>query len=320
MIDRLRGSLPVFAVSLLLTLPAARMIAQDQKDQAPAPATAPADNPDGKIVSPPAGPPKTRAELTGEAWDLLTNALNDDKHPEIRIQGLAALGTMGINPRSTKLIAGAFKDKDVDVRTAAVLAAGQARDRNLTTDLRNLLDDKEPQVAFVSASTLWKMGDRSGEDILMAVVDGERKAGANLYHGSMHDANKELHNPTALAKLGAMQGASILLGPFGYGITAYEYIHKNGGDTSRVTAIEEIAQNHTEPIRKELIAALADKDLGVRAAAAKALRGYHEESVSRAIAALFNDAKRPVQFSAAAAYLISTGAVAMPRPMPLTTP
>ena len=93
----------------------------------------------------------------------------DAKHPQTRIQGLAALGLLR-SPRSEKMIVDAMADPDVDVRTAAALAAGQTRDRNLTTPLRNLLDDKEPQVAFTAASTLWKMNDKSGEDILMAVV------------------------------------------------------------------------------------------------------------------------------------------------------
>lgn len=297
---------------LSLLLPAASY-GQATPDQTPAPVA----NPDAQVTPGVPAKPKTKAELTGQAWDLLTNALNDDKHPEIRIQGLAALGTLGLNPRSAKMIQKAFTDKDVDVRTAAVLAAGQTRDRNLFTGIRMLLDDKEPEVAFTAASTLWKMGDRSGEDILMAVVDGDRKASAKLVGGTMHSMNKELHDPAALAKLGAMQGASMLLGPFGYGITAYEYIHKNGGDTARVTAIEEISQNHTLPIRKEMLEALTDKDMLVRAAATKALRTYHDEEVSKAIALLFDDPKRPVQFSAAAAYLISTGAVAVPRVYPV---
>ena len=108
----------------------------------------------------------------------------------------------------------------------------------MTTPVRQLLDDKEPQVVFTAAMTLWKMGDRSGEDVLMAVVDGERKAGPTLLHGTEHSIDNELHDPAALAKMGALQGASMLLGPFGYGITAYEYIHKSGGDMARASAIE----------------------------------------------------------------------------------
>jgi HEAT repeat protein len=250
----------------------------------------------------------TVAQNTQEAWNMLTNAAHDPKHPDVRIQALAALGTLGINSRAGTLIAAAMKDPDVDVRTAAVLAAGQTKNRDLTTNLRTMLDDKEPQVAFASAITLWKMNDRSGEDILIAVVDGDRKATAGLRDSAIHTMNKDLHSPATLARIGALQAGSMLLGPFGIGITAYEYMHKNGGgDSARVTAIEQISQEKTNPIRTNLISALNDKDPGVRAAAAKALgKDYHDSAVSDALLPVFDDSKRPVRLTAAAAYINST--------------
>lgn len=280
-------------------------------------AQAPVADRDAQIVTATAEKPRTRAQLTEDAWELLSGAVNDEKHTEIRIQGLAALGTMGSNARSTRMIVDEFADKDVDVRTAAVLAAGQTRDKRLAPPLRRMLEDKEPQVVFTAASTLWKMGDHAGEAVLLAVVNGERKASAGLVHGSMHQANEEMHDPAALAKLGAMEGASMLLGPFGFGITAYEYVKKNGGDSARVSAVEEIAQSRTPVVRKTLQEALADKDAAVRTAAAKAMRSYHDQDAAQALALLFTDPKKPVQLSGAAAYLISVGAVATPAPTPL---
>jgi HEAT repeat protein len=265
-------------------------------------------NPDAKIVEAPPTP-KTPIELKAQAWTMLTDAVTDDKHEETRVQALAALGLLGANSRSLGLIRDAMKDKDVDIRVAAALAAGETKSPNVTTDLRNMLDDKEPSVAFVAALTLWKMHDRSGEDVLTAVADGDRKSSANLMNGAKHSINKELHDPAAMAKYGAMQGAYMLLGPFGIGLTAFEYLHKNGGDAARVSAIEAIAQNHTVPIRKELIGATVDKDLGVRAAACKALARYRDPDVPPALAKVFDDTKPPVKLTAAAAYLISTGTV-----------
>jgi hypothetical protein len=273
------------------------------------PAQQPAStSPDAQIVEGPPERPKTPAELKDQAWSMLTTAVGDVKHPELQIQCLGALGIMGASPRSFELIRDGLADKDVDIRVAAVLAAGQTKSPIMTTDLRRMLDDKEPSVAYTAALTLWKMHDRSGEDILMAIVDGDRGANPGLVHGTEHQINRELHNPAEMAKYGALQGASMLLGPFGIGITAYEYLHKNGGDSARVSAVEAIAENHTDPIRKELMAALGDKDLGVRAAAAKALASYHDPGVAPEIAKLFLDTKPPVRLTAAAAYLISTGA------------
>lgn len=250
----------------------------------------------------------TVAENNDEAWSMLSTAVQDEKHADLRIQGLAALGTLGINPRSEKMIAAAMKDPDVDVRTAAVLAAGQTKSRNLTTGIRAMLDDKDPQVAFAAATTLWKMNDRSGEDILVAVVNGDRSAMPGMMNGTMHKVNKDLHKPATLARLGLLQGATLLLGPFGFGITAIEYMRKNGGDDARVSAIEMLAQEKTAPIRNELIAALGDKDPAVRAAAANALGSDRERSIPGALLLVFDDAKAPVRLTAAAAYIRATQA------------
>ena len=103
-----------------------------------------------------------------------------------------------------------------------------------------------------------------------------------------------------------MQGASMLLGPFGFGITAYEYIHQSGGDLSRVSAIEDIAQERTAPIHQELLAALADKDVVVRAAALRRWWTTRQRDLD-GIYKLFADTKYPVRLSAAAAYLRTTG-------------
>jgi HEAT repeat protein len=255
----------------------------------------------------------TAAQNTDQAWSMLTTSLGDLKHLQNRIQAIAALGTMIGNPRAEKSIAAALNDPNLDIRTAAVLAAGQLKSRSLATSLRAKLDDKEPQVAFAAAITLSKMGDRSGEDILSAVVDGERKASASLMNGTMHTMNKDFHDPAALAKMGALQGASMLLGPFGFGITAYEYMRKNGGESARVTAIDELAKLRTEPIHKELIAALGDKDPGVRAAAAKALGSYRDKTTATALLNLFADPKLPVRLTAAAAYIRNTGPATTPQ-------
>jgi len=257
----------------------------------------------------PAAAPATPVSNTETAWTMLDTALNgikDEKHSDLRTQALAALGTMGANARAGHLIAEAMKDDDIDVRTAAVLAAGQTKNRTLIPNLRAKLDDKEPQVAFAAAVTLSKMNDRSGEDILMDVVDGDRKANSGLLNGTMHTMSKDLHNPSALAKIGALQGATMLLGPFGFGITAYEYVRKNGGESAHVIAITELSKTKTESHRALFVKALGDKDPAVRIAAAKALGDYHDKAAAISLVPLFDDTKPPVRLSAAAAYLHST--------------
>jgi HEAT repeats len=247
---------------------------------------------------------------TQEAWEILTTAVQDSKHPDLRTQALAALGTLGDSAHAATLIVAAMKDPDFDVRTAAVLAAGQTKNRNLTTDMRSMLNDKEPQVAFAAATSLWKMNDRSGEDILIAVVDGDRKATAGLKDSTMHTVKKDLHSPSTLARIGALQGASVLLGPFGFGITAYEYMRKNGGDSARAAAVEQLSQEKTGPVRATITAALDDKDPAVRAAAAKAVgTDYRDKAASDALLPLLDDPKPPVRLTAAAAYINTSSVI-----------
>lgn len=286
--------------------------AEEQQPQAgQTPATTPEKSAEKNETAQTPSLMQSPAERKRTAWGMLQDAMTDDKHPQTRIQALAALGMLR-NQDSERMIGNAMLDADMDVRTAAALAAGQTRDPNLTTDLRNLLDDKEPQVAFTAAMTLAKMGDRSGEDILMAVVDGDRKTHAGVVHGTEHKISKDLHNPSKLAKLGVMQGAAMLLGPFGFGITAIEFMHQSGGDAARAAAIEQIAQEKTQPIHNELLDALKDKDPGVRAAAAKALVDYHDQPTQDAVYTLLLDPKDPARLTAAAAYLRIMG---VPGPM-----
>jgi HEAT repeat protein len=192
---------------------------------------------------------------------------------------------------------------ELELRTAAIVAAGQTKNRALIPTLRERLKDPEPEAAFTAAVTLWKMNDRSGETFLRAVVDGDRSAKPTLMHGAKNDVNKELHDPQAMATLGATTGASILLGPFGFGIKAFQYMLKNGSDPARAAAIDLIAESHEPGIQAELIDALKDKDTGVRAAAAKALGQRHDPSAINALGVLLNDPKLPVRLFAAAAYI-----------------
>jgi HEAT repeat protein len=311
----------VFLLTIAFSSALTRAQSTSESSATAATAKTPANDPDGDVVGDTPSVPKAPSQLQDEAWKLLSTAVADTKHTDTRIQALAALGLIGSNPRSLKLIETAMQDRDVDVETAAILAAGQTKASSIQPAIHRLLDSKEPQVAYTAALTLWKMGDHSGEDILAAVIDGERRASATLINGTEHDIDKTLHSPSEMAKIGVIQGAGLLLGPFGFGITAYEYIKKNGGDSARVSAIEALSQKKSDAIRKVLLAALGDKDLGVRAAAAKALDNYHQPEVSTAIAQLFYDPKQPVRLTASAAYLVSTSAsLRSPKPHEKRTP
>lgn len=292
--DRLtsHASLPVLLAALVL---ASSTMAQDNPQIAPTGAPSQAITTDKPTV--PLG-------NIQRSWQLLTDSVQDTKHFETRTQALNALSSLGSNPRAVKMIAAAMKDSNLDVRSAAVVAAGNAMSRSLIEPTKNLLNDPEPQVVFLAATTLWKrFSDRSGEDILAAVAAGDRRANPNLIHGARHDMSRTIHSPGALEKIGISTAAGMLLGPFGFSVAAVEYMRKNGADTARVQAIELLEDEKTQDVREAMRNALDDKDPGVRAAAVKVLGDFHRPQDSSVIAPLLDDTKFPVRLAAAAAYI-----------------
>lgn len=249
-------------------------------------------------------PPETPAERVKRCWQMLTDNVQDSKHFETRIQALSALSNLGSNPRANTLIAEAMKDSNLDVRTAAILAAGNSKSRTLIPPVKGLLDDHEPQVVFAAATTLWKQfKDKSGEDVLAAIAAGERKANPNLIHGAAHDMSRTMHSPSAMEKLALTTGAGMVLGPFGFSVGAVEYARKNGADSARIQAINLLAEEKTEEVRAEMKSALGDKDPGVRAAAVRILGSFHRPQDAADIAPLLDDLKLPVRLTAASAYI-----------------
>lgn len=292
------ASCKLFTFALTLSVPFTGTLAFAQKRVTDA---------DGKIVTSSSAAQVEEPEVKAiqpsvdAAWGMLTTATH--RQTQTHIMALAALGTMGMDSRAAALIRESLTDSELEVRTAAILAAGQTKNRALIPALRERLKDQEPQAVFTAAVTLWKMNDRSGEAFLKAVADGDRKATPGLVHGAKNDMNKELHNPAALANLGATTGASLLLGPFGFGVKAFEYMLKSGSDPARAAAIDLLAQSHTPGIDGELIDALSDKDEAVRAAAAKGLGERRVAAAIKPLGGLLSDSKLPVRLFAAAAYI-----------------
>jgi HEAT repeat protein len=254
--------------------------------------------------------PAARAQQTvllppsiDRAWSMLASSAAPDKSQNDRIQALAALGTMGADPRAEHIIGDAIVGKDMDVRTAAILAADKSKNPQLITKLRAALDDPDPQVAYAAATTLWKMHDSSGEDLLLAVVAGDTHDKLGMIKAEKHKAAKEMHSPGALARIGIIQGSGFFLGPFGFGVKAIDYIHKNGGDPGRAAAVDMLAEEHTETVHEALIYALTDKDFAVRAAAAKGLGDWPGNATAEKLRLLFDDDKLAVRLTAAAAYI-----------------
>jgi HEAT repeat protein len=305
----IQSILPLF---LATSLCAGNALAQDSEPVSPQ-ANQPAETPKPPAPDkPPAdAAPKTPAQLLQQCWQTLTDNVQNGKQLEYKTQALDALSSLGTNARANGLIAAAMKDSNLDLRSAAVLAAGKTKSRALVAPVKALLNDPEPQVVFIAATTLWKQfHDRSGQDILEAIVAGDRKANPSLINGAKHDMSRTMHSRSALEKIGLETGATLALGPFGFSVAAVEYARKNGADSARVQSVDLLAEERTEAVHEDMKSAIDDKDPGVRAAALKALGEFHRSADAKAIEPLFDDSKLPVRLAASAAYINSLSGVA----------
>jgi HEAT repeat protein len=237
------------------------------------------------------------------AWSILTDAAGPGRPAHDRIQAMAALGTLGNDERAARLIEEGFTAKDYDVRTAAALAVGLTRNPKLIAPLERVLDDDNPQVAYTAALTLWKMQDYSGQDLLIAVALGDRKAKPGLIKSERHKAAKDLHSPKTMAMLTINDSSGYFLGPFGVGVRAIELVDKNSSAPLRAAAVDQLAKQHTDQVHDVLVQDLTDPEPAVRAAAAKGLGRWTGEDTAKLVEPMFGDNKLAVRLTAAATYL-----------------
>jgi HEAT repeat protein len=244
---------------------------------------------------------------TTAAWDLLKTAVSASKIQvqEARIDAITALGTLGDFPHAVDLLRNEQKDQDRHIRLAAVAAMGASKKPVFIADLKRALDDSAAEVSFSAAVGLWKMNDRSGESILNAVVAGDRKAKQGAISSEKHQADEDLHSPSKLALIGAEQGAYVVLGPFGYGLSAIRR-GKENGVSARTIAATLLAEDKSTATENSFIDALDDPDPAIRAAAARALGDYHSKEALDALADGFYDTKPVVRMMAAASYIRAT--------------
>ena len=137
---------------------------------------------------------------------------------------------------------------------------------------------------------------------------GRRSAGPTMMHRTGPRIDNDLHNPAMLARLGAMQGAVDAAGAvrrWDHGVRVHPPERRRPGARLGHRADGE---GRDEDRARGLLAALADKNPAMRAAAAAALADYHDSATSMAIYPLLADKKKyPVRLIAAAAYLRTTG-------------
>jgi HEAT repeat protein len=237
------------------------------------------------------------------AWQMLQSTSQASK-PREHVSLLVALGTLGGYKQAEEMITSAMKDPDIDIRLAAVASAGTTEDHAFIPALRIAMEDQAPEVVVTAAASLWKMGDQTGIDVLQGVLTGQVKAKSSLLKSSMHTANRDLHDPSTMAAMGAEEGASMLFGPVGIALAAAKFAHPGpSANSPRVIAAGLLASDSSESNQKAFIQTLRDKDPFVRLASAKALGKFHGKDVTDALVDGFDDPKPSVRYMSAASYI-----------------
>lgn len=274
-------------------------------------------NSDSTMVT---GQPSPEDRLA-DAWARLGEGFSS-KRVDTRIAALSALSLLGGNPRAEGMVRSAMMDTlaDIDVRLAAIVAAGQMdKDRvdkargvhgSFERDLQGLVKSEDPKLSFTAATTLWALHDRAGEDVLLETAEGERASDYSFLKRSEHNASRTLHSPEALAKIAMVQSLTMLVPPVGMGMGAYGYLKGTGGASPQVTAIEQLTKEHSPAVQKALITATQTKDAAARIAAAEALARFPGAAVRDALYPLMSDDKTQVRLTASAAYVRVSGMTA----------
>ena len=298
---------------LICVLLLAGAVSRGQTQQGAPPAQSPADATavDGEEPDAPVAPAvkadKGSVESeTNAAWELLKTALSDSKTQArpARLDAVSALGTLSDFAPAQKLLRDAAKDPDRYLRFAAVAAMGASKAELFIPDLRTALEDSAPEVSFAAAVSLWKMHDHTGENVLYAVLAGDRKVKQGVVGSGLHEADQDLHTPSKLAEIGAEQGAYALLGPVGFGVDAFRMARKgSNGDSARVVTATLLAEDTSNATLQQFVDALEDHDYRVRAAAARELGDYRGKQVTDALEDAFADPKPSVRLMAAASYI-----------------
>ncbi len=236
------------------------------------------------------------------AWEILDRGMHES-NPVKRVQDVVAMGIMRPQAKSVKLVESAFEDKDYSVRQAACGALEQMKSKQSIPKLHEMLNDKAPEVVFAAAKALYAMGDPTGREVLVAVLLGDQADSSGFFSSSMHDMKAKMHDPKGLVLLGVKEGAGAFLGPASMGIPVAEGLLKDSNASGKTVAVALLAKDRQPETLKAIESTLTDKNWTVRAAAARTLALNEKTDAIDRIAALLDDEKDEVTYSAAAAVI-----------------
>ena len=237
-----------------------------------------------------------------QAWTILQAGAGSDSTDQ-RIATMRVLQLIPSNAKAVAMAEKGLQDKEAEVRGAAALSLGAMKSKSSIPALVSAAkSDKEGAVVMAAAKALIQLGDERGYSVYYAVLTGQRKSGESLVGGEEKELNDLLRNPKQMEALAFEQGMGFV--PFGgIGLQAFEAIHasEEKAPIIKATSIKILALDPDPRTQKALVAATADKNWLVRAAAYDALARRGHPAVFPDLSTGLKDDKDEVKLTAAAA-------------------
>lgn len=226
------------------------------------------------------------------------------KNPDTRKQAVLAIGLFRDTAAARELLLPILKDPDVEVRISTISSLTDLHDRAAIPGLRRGLDDSVPEVAFAAAKSLCNLHDPAGQEAIIAVVEGERKAGSNLIRAKFRGMARMMHTPETALMLGIRQGVGFAPVPgLGEGVGALQDLLTDKETSPQATAALLLSKDKSAAARQALKDALYNEHWPVRAAAAQAIGMSNDSKRARLLVPLLNDGNERVRFRAAGAWM-----------------
>ena len=213
-----------------------------------------------------------RHNAAQQAWQILNKSLSGDSvHKR---EALLAVATVsGRNTLAVKACLDSLKDKDPLVRQSAALALGEMKATAAVPALKQALDDTG-EVAFAAAKALSEIGDPAGRNLLITVLEGERKdIKPGMMTSAVREGKEKLRHPGELVFTGAEDATGAMFGPAAIVFPAVKDALdlKGKGAPGRAAAAAYLARDPDPDVVAALEWALNDDNQFVRLEAARGL-------------------------------------------------
>ena len=130
--------------------------------------------------SPPEAEGTTFSPNVARARAILTEGLESSDFA-VRVQTIIAAGMVGSDEAIVARLENFLKDKNVEVRLAAIRALADLKSPQIKEALRKTLEeDSAPEVLFAAAKVLAGLEDSAGTGALMDIYNRKRKTRSNL--------------------------------------------------------------------------------------------------------------------------------------------